>query len=550
MRKQSSVLFFVATLIGLVALAALPPLIVVAQNLLTNGGFNNPFYNTDRAWNSQLEKVASGWNYFYLAGTTHDGDDGAPKLHWMSSAQFGSTFGGLDYHIEGDAAQVLWSSYQFDGGVYQQVSGLTPGHAYRFFIKMTTYWRGPGYPDTNGVMVKQVGLDPYGGTDPASENIIWSNTDGDDKAWVGMEVAATAETGTMTVFAKVSAPENNSYNHTDLDMVYFEDSSLGYLTVGATTGLTATTGGTTVNINWSTAASGVMGYEVQYKDMAGGDWLTLQNKSNLNTSGSFAGQGGHTYAIRARTWQTDGNIQVPGRWQETSVLVGDVVMGRVMNHAGIGVNGVTVIVSGMVTSTLSANGGHYALDTGPGTFEVFAGNFDDLIAPPAGQVTVPVNDVGILDITLRPAGANQGLQNNDFETDLSHWNVNNGSAAGVSGEDSHTGNGSLCLSNPVMVSQTGVVTGMLNPLLSFWYNANTPFTVEFLGAGSSAIQTRSFNATTGWRHVTLDWFETGIYTGSVGVNFSYTGGATEIYIDEVSIAAGPYRTYLPILMKN
>ena len=233
--------------LGVFGLIALLPLTVWAANLLTNGGFNNPFYNTDREWSGQFEKVASGWNYFYVPANTYRSSDNAPKLHWMSSAQFGSTFGGLDYHIEGDAAQVLWSSYEFDAGVYQQVSGLTPGDAYKFFIKMTTYWRGPGYPDTNGVMVKKVGIDPYGGTDPTSQNIIWSNPNDNDKSWDGLEVVATAETGTMTVFAKVYAPENNSYNHTDLDMVYFEDSSLSYLTVGATTVLTASVSGSTIH---------------------------------------------------------------------------------------------------------------------------------------------------------------------------------------------------------------------------------------------------------------------------------------------------------------
>jgi hypothetical protein len=555
MRKQRNVKFIITMFMGLVALAALFPLTVLAQNLLTNGGFNTPFYNSDREWNGQYEKIADGWSYFYIADNTYKGDDSAPKLHWMSSAQFGSTFGGLDYHIEGDAAQMLWSSYEFDAGVYQQVSGLTPGYAYKFFIKMTTYWRGPGYPDTDGVMIKQVGIDPYGGIDPTSSNVIWSASNDNDKFWEGLEVAATAEAGTMTVFAKVYAPENNSYNHTDLDMVYFEDASLGYLTVGATTNLTATTSGTTVNLSWYSGAAGVMGYEVQHKDMAGGDWMTLQDKTEVSTSGSFTGESGHTYAVRARTWQTDGSNEVPGRWQETSVLVGDVVMGRVMNHAGIGINDVTVTVSGTATSALSTKG-QYVLDTGAGTFDVVASDFGDLVAPPAAAVTVPVNGVGILDITMRPTGANQGLQNNDFETGLSNWNISAGSAAGVSGADAHTGNGSLLISNTVTVSQTGVVTGMLNPLLSFWYKTDAPFTVEFLSNGSdltglNTSQTKVLDDTSGWQHITIDWFTTGVYTGEVGVRFGYTGAAgANIFIDEVSIAEGPYKTYLPVLMRN
>jgi hypothetical protein len=220
-----------------------------------------------------------------------------------------------------------------------------------------------------------------------------------------------------------------------------------------------------------------------------------------------------------------------------------------MNHAGIGIDGVTVSVSGTLTSTLSTNG-QYALDTGAGTFDIVADDFGDLVAPPAGQVTVPVDGVGVLDITLRPTGANQGLQNNDFETDLFGWNISDGSAAGLSGQNSHTGNGSLLISNTVTVSQTGAVSGMLNPLLSFWANADTPFTVEFLGDGLSTVQAKSFDATGGWRHITIDWPSTGVYTGAVGVRFSYTGSGANIFIDEISIAEGPYRTYLPVVMKN
>ena len=213
------------------------------------------------------------------------------------------------------------------------------------------------------------------------------------------------------------------------------------------------------------------------------------------------------------------------------------------------------MVSGTVTSTLSADGGQYALNTGPGTFNVAASDFGDLSAPPPGPVTVPVNGAGTFDITLRPTGANQGLQNNDFEADLAHWTISDGNAAGLSAEDFHTGEGSLLISNTVTISQTGMVTGMLNPLLSFWVNANNPFAVEFFDnginiTGLSTTQTKMLEATSGWQHITVDWFTTGVYTGDIGVRFSYTGAEANIFIDEVSIAEGPYRTYLPLMIKN
>ncbi|MBN1218828.1 MAG: fibronectin type III domain-containing protein [Anaerolineae bacterium] len=553
----------IVVLSSLLILLGILPLTIIATNLLTNGGFNKPFNDIpDRVWNGQYEKIADGWSHFYLDETTYPGSGNASKLHWMSSAQFASAFGGYDYFIEGDASQVMWSSYEYDAGVYQQVSSLSRGNGYKFFIKMATFWRGPGYSDTNGVMVKQVGIDPYGGTDPTSPDVIWSNTDADDKAWVGMQVAATAEGNAMTVFAKVDAPENDSYNHTDLDMVFFEDARLEYVLPGPTTTLNASTTGLLINANWASPAPGpsIKGYEVQYQDQAGGDWITLQDKTNQSTSGSFMGQAGHTYTIRARTWQTDGTLDLPGLWVETSVLVGNVVTGQVTDHAGMGLSGVTVMVSSTTTSTISS-GGQFNLVTGPGDFEVIANNFNGLVAPPAAAVTVPPGGAGYLTITLRPTDVEQAIRNNDFETDLSDWSVSDGAAAGVSTLDRHTGHGSLRLSNAVNVSQTGVVTGMQRPLLSLWYQNDVPFTVEFLGEGVGTTwlgatdlnpqQTRTLEAVGEWTHFIMALGATDVYTGSVGVNFSYNGGAgANIFIDEVSIAAGPYQTYLPVVFKE
>ncbi|NJN97688.1 MAG: fibronectin type III domain-containing protein [Anaerolineales bacterium] len=285
--------------------ALLVPLTALATNILTNSGLNDPYLDIPgRTWNGQNEKIASGWQPFFIAAGTHDADLNAKKLHWMSSVQFALSFGGIDYHIEGNRSQNMWSSYKFDAGIYQQITGLTPGQGYGFDIPIVTYWRGPGYPDSNGKMVKRVGIDPTGGTDPTSPNVIWSATDSNDKAWVYLDVAATAQAGTITVFAKVQAPENDSVNHTDLDMVYFDAAHVAPV---PTTTLTANPSGTLVNLNWS--GSGVApswslkGYEVQYREATTSNWTTLQGKSSTNTSGSFNGQAGHIYVVRARTWQ-------------------------------------------------------------------------------------------------------------------------------------------------------------------------------------------------------------------------------------------------------
>ena len=111
--------------------------LAAALQLLVNPGFNDPasYVDTGRDWSyngvTYDEKVANGWWYYYVPENTKNGFSGASKLHWMSSQQFKQAFGGLDYYREGNAAQVIWSSYEFDAGIYQQVGGLSGGAGLR-----------------------------------------------------------------------------------------------------------------------------------------------------------------------------------------------------------------------------------------------------------------------------------------------------------------------------------------------------------------------------------------------------------------------------------
>jgi hypothetical protein len=198
---------------------------------------------------------------------------------------------------------------------------------------------------------------------------------------------------------------------------------------------------------------------------------------------------------------------------------------------------------------VSASGGNYALATGVGTFEVVGSSFNGLVPPPATSVTVPANGVGALTLTLRPTGPAQGIINNDFETDLSNWNSSAGAAVAASTAGYHTGQRSLLISNTVSVSQSNVVVGMDRPLLSFWHKSDAALTVEFLGA-AGIVQTQNLSPAANWTFVTLDSGLENNYSGMVGVNFNYTGGPANIFVDEVSIGAGPNRLYLPIILRE
>jgi hypothetical protein len=335
-------------------------------------------------------------------------------------------------------------------------------------------------------------------------------------------------------------------------MVYFEDAHLRDLVTGPTTQLNASPNSPQIDLSWSgspTSGWSLKGYEVRYRELSEEFWIILQEKSNAATGRSFTGQAGNSYLIQARTWQTNGDIDLPGQWAEEVMTLGPAIMGQVTNHAGMGLNGVTVAISGTTTTTVSDGGGNYVLPTGTGgTFYVKANDFYDLLAPPAMSVTVPPGGLAWQTITLKPGGADQALTNNDFETDLSGWNVSG--PAAISTADRHSGASSLLLTSNATVSQTGSVTDMRLPLLSFWYKTDPDAVLDVTFLGSAGpVQTKTLTAADQWTFVTLESGLSEHYAGPAGVQLKQTGG-TNLYVDEVSIGPGFLKSYLPLIIKK
>ena len=535
----------VIALIGLLALPALTP----AAGLLTNGTFEN-FSTIGRSWHGIDEKVGTGWTHFYVASGTR-----LDKLHWFSSQDFAAAFGGLNYRLEGNAAQNMWSAYEFDAGVYQRVTGLTPGTAYAFDVPVVTYWRGPGYPDTDGVMQKWVGIDPTGGTDPTSPSVIWSEVDTNDKAWVYMDLAASAESNAMTFFVRVQAPENTSVNHTDLDIVYIDAAKVD---LAPTLSLTATASGTQVTFSWAGSAApgwNLKGVEVQYRDEAEGDWQTIQGKTGGNGTYTFTGQRGHIYTVRGRPWQTtvesyNADIDMPGLWTQKSVTVGGAFNGYVRNHFGIGIGGAVISAGG--NSTTSGSGGFYALQPPaygqPYTVTVSASDYG---SPLPIRASVPDADsVTPITFTLKPA--DDVITNGDFESSISGWSTAGLVSPSVFSGGHRSGEASLVITGPVALTQTVSLSGTYNPTLSFWYNPG-------LGSGDSlqvslsqgstilASKTVTHSVASGWQHTWLPLAQPGRYTGTLTAGFYLTGG--QAFLDEVSLGSGPHILFLPLIFR-
>jgi hypothetical protein len=537
---------------SVVALLLLPAA-VLAGNLLTNGGFETFSDIPGRTWHGINEKVGTNWNYFHIpSGTRLD------KLHWFSSQDFATAFNGLNYRLEGNYAQNMWSAYEFDAGIYQRVTGLTTGTLYAFDVPLVTYWRGPGYPPSDGIMKKWVGIDPYGGIDPTSPHVIWSDVNSQDKAWIYMDIAARAESDAMTFFVRIQAPENNSYNHVDLDMVYIDAAKAD---LAPTVNLNATASGSDVTFSWAgSAAPGwdLKGVEVQYRDELDGMWQTIQGKTgDGDSSHAFTGQAGHTYTVRARPWQTmvetyNSDIDMPGLWVEKSVTLGGVFSGYVRNHFDIGIGGATVSIAGTGSSASSDPGGFYALlPPAYGSPYPVSASASGYKSPLPITATV-ANATSITPITFTLKPANDAIQNGDFESNTSGWTQSGGSATIFSGGH-RSGKASLELSGPITLTQAADLSGVYNPTLSFWYNPSLTGGDSFevtLSQGSTLLASKVFTESTpvGWQHAWLALDQPNQYTGTLTVSFHLTGG--QVSLDEVSLGDGPHTIFLPVILQS
>ncbi len=87
---------------------------------------------------------------------------------------------------------------RMSGGVYQRVAATTPGTLYRAQVWIFTQRTG------NGEMRCRIGIDPTGGTDPGSSNLVWSFLVHSDGQWSQIQIDAQATASTITIFLAYS----------------------------------------------------------------------------------------------------------------------------------------------------------------------------------------------------------------------------------------------------------------------------------------------------------------------------------------------------------
>lgn len=196
---------------------------------LLNGSFDDyqPYIRDGEAkvWKeSQFpEEFGKNWTLSLI-------DEGKGRLHLMNSGVFGrftqKYFGGsgLDYHQHGRYSQVVTSRYRFDLA-FQQTVAAKPGQSYTLKGMIVSFYKGTGGERKDGVIFKTIGIDPTGGSDWRSPNVVWGERDGTDNAWRYPSVRATAKTNAITVFIRLENTKSD-VGETELNIVHVEHFTL------------------------------------------------------------------------------------------------------------------------------------------------------------------------------------------------------------------------------------------------------------------------------------------------------------------------------------
>ena len=196
---------------GLFFLLAVFGGIVHAQdgNLLQNGDFEGAFQPFEA--NSAI-MTAAGWTPWWIYQDTADPD-------WRNRTPvFEQATASDRVHAGGSAQQYSTTFGTHTAGIYQQVSGRTPGEQLHFSV--WAYVWSSNYDEAccsvdNGFVDLRVGIDPSGGTYPFASNVVWSPLEQHYDSWGELTVDAVAAADTVTVFF-YSAPlypvkHNNIY---------------------------------------------------------------------------------------------------------------------------------------------------------------------------------------------------------------------------------------------------------------------------------------------------------------------------------------------------
>jgi len=257
-----------AILVVCLLMAAVPVVIPRAaqaqgggQNLLVDGDFEAP-----PTWPQQdgigEVQVAPGWRAWFLdkapayvqvPANCNDSKMGY-HCYWMRPEFRDNVAASFANRVHsGVRSQKYFSAGRMhEAGLYQQVGGIKPGSLLHFAIYIQAWMcydidkcgKYGVHSDNPANMHLRVGIDPTGGTDPFSPNIVWSPEQDAFDRWVEFSVEAKAAGDTVTVFTHSRADWDWARNNND---VYLDDASLVVVSGSAASGQALASAATNVS---------------------------------------------------------------------------------------------------------------------------------------------------------------------------------------------------------------------------------------------------------------------------------------------------------------
>jgi len=167
------------------------------SNLLQNPGFEEPYLAIG---GDQSLRVAQGWQPWSLPQGDSTAINARPEYKRAPSSRV---------HAGSSAQQYGTFFATHTGGVYQRVP-VTPNVSLRFsvyvYVWSSATFDNPDFSeDSNDVQIS-VGIDPTGGTNGTSRDIVWSSPQEFYDQYREVSVTATARTNAVTVFVR-TAPQ-------------------------------------------------------------------------------------------------------------------------------------------------------------------------------------------------------------------------------------------------------------------------------------------------------------------------------------------------------
>ena len=186
-----------------------------SDNLLRNPGFEAPFVDKGGEIPRQ---VANGWEAWHVAAAADqpDFENTQPEYYETTNE---------DRIRSGERAQRYESFFAtHTGGVFQIVPDVTVGQDVTFSV-YAWVWSSrlddEDVSEEDGDVILQVGIDPTGGIDGTSDNIVWSEEAEEYDSYNQYTISVTAESETISVW--VRSQIGLAVNTT---RVYLDDASL------------------------------------------------------------------------------------------------------------------------------------------------------------------------------------------------------------------------------------------------------------------------------------------------------------------------------------